>query len=105
MYKSSSPAVLTVPPEYGPWQRIYGLFRRWQRDGTWVSPRTVARAIEWLHADGYLGTVESGSTPLFRIGVLYGMDYNAPLSELVLKDGSADRVPVRLVLGAVDTHA
>ncbi|WP_258045110.1 IS5 family transposase [Streptomyces sp. SM11] len=24
-----------VPVEYGPWGRIYGLFHRWQRDGTW----------------------------------------------------------------------
>ena len=24
-----------VPPAYGPWQTVYGLFRRWQRDGTW----------------------------------------------------------------------
>ena len=24
-----------VPPQYGPWQPVYGLFRRWQRDGTW----------------------------------------------------------------------
>jgi transposase len=24
-----------VPVEYGPWQTVYGLFRRWQRDGTW----------------------------------------------------------------------
>ncbi|WSQ15138.1 IS5 family transposase [Streptomyces sp. NBC_01231] len=24
-----------VPVEYGPWSRIYDLFRRWQRDGTW----------------------------------------------------------------------
>ncbi|MEV0579391.1 transposase [Streptomyces sp. NPDC050392] len=24
-----------VPGEYGPWGRIYDLFRRWQRDGTW----------------------------------------------------------------------
>jgi transposase len=30
-----------VPPCYGSWQSAYGLFRRWQRDGTWrkVSPR------------------------------------------------------------------
>ena len=20
---------------YGPWETVYGLFRRWQRDGTW----------------------------------------------------------------------
>jgi transposase len=25
-----------VPPQYGPWQTVYGLFRRWQRDGTWA---------------------------------------------------------------------
>ncbi|MFD3586841.1 IS5 family transposase [Streptomyces sp. NPDC058683] len=24
-----------VPAEYGPWGRVYDLFRRWQRDGTW----------------------------------------------------------------------
>ncbi|MFD3663540.1 IS5 family transposase [Streptomyces sp. NPDC058659] len=24
-----------LPREYGPWQTVYGLFRRWQRDGTW----------------------------------------------------------------------
>lgn len=25
-----------LPHEYGPWQTVYGLFRRWQRDGTWT---------------------------------------------------------------------
>src|SRR3954451_3560812 len=24
------------PAWYGSWQSVYGLFRRWQRDGTWV---------------------------------------------------------------------
>jgi transposase len=24
-----------VPERYGPWQTVYGLFRNWQRDGTW----------------------------------------------------------------------
>lgn len=24
-----------VPPGYGPWQTVYGLFRRWQRAGVW----------------------------------------------------------------------
>jgi transposase len=24
-----------VPERYGPWDRVYDLFRRWQRDGTW----------------------------------------------------------------------
>lgn len=25
-----------LPTRYGPWQTVYGLFRRWQRDGTWA---------------------------------------------------------------------
>jgi transposase len=25
-----------VPPQYGGWQSVYGLFRRWQRNGTWA---------------------------------------------------------------------
>ncbi|MEU9602809.1 IS5 family transposase [Streptomyces sp. NPDC048109] len=35
-----------LPREYGPWQTVYGLFRRWQRDGTWptVLTRLQARA-------------------------------------------------------------
>jgi transposase len=24
-----------IPGRYGPWQTVYGLFRRWQRSGTW----------------------------------------------------------------------
>lgn len=25
-----------VPARYGPWQTVYGLFRRWQRNGVWA---------------------------------------------------------------------
>ena len=25
-----------VPERYGAWETVYGLFRRWQRDGTWA---------------------------------------------------------------------
>jgi transposase len=32
-----------VPDRYGPWQSVYGLFRRWQRDGTW---RTMVAALQ-----------------------------------------------------------
>ena len=32
-----------VPPAYGPWQTVYGLFRRWQRDGTW---RKILTALQ-----------------------------------------------------------
>ncbi|RPK32707.1 hypothetical protein EES39_38145 [Streptomyces sp. ADI92-24] len=24
-----------MPERYGPWDRVYDLFRRWQRDGVW----------------------------------------------------------------------
>lgn len=33
-----------VPACYGPWQIIYGLFRRWQRDGTWARVVTALQA-------------------------------------------------------------
>src|SRR4029450_9249973 len=29
---------------YGPWQTVYGLFRRWQRDGTWQRILTALQA-------------------------------------------------------------
>jgi transposase len=34
-----------VPERYGPWDRVYDLFRRWQRDGTWK------RIFELLQAE------------------------------------------------------
>ncbi|MFE2186785.1 IS5 family transposase [Streptomyces sp. NPDC059455] len=33
-----------VPERYGPWGRVYDLFRRWQRDGTWHRIFTVLQA-------------------------------------------------------------
>ena len=32
-----------IPSCYGPWQSAYGLFRRWQRDGTW---RKIVTALQ-----------------------------------------------------------
>ena len=34
-----------VPPCYGPWQSVYGLFRCWQRDGTWRKIVTALQAL------------------------------------------------------------
>ncbi|WP_420706614.1 IS5 family transposase [Streptomyces sp. BoleA5] len=34
-----------VPVEYGPWGRIYDLFRRWQRDGTWHRVLTQLQSL------------------------------------------------------------
>ncbi|AWI28521.1 IS5 family transposase [Streptomyces sp. ICN441] len=33
-----------LPTEYGPWQTVYGLFRRWQRQGVWVRLLTLLQA-------------------------------------------------------------
>jgi transposase len=33
-----------VPADYWPWQMVYGLFRRWQRDGTWAAILTALQA-------------------------------------------------------------
>jgi transposase len=38
-----------VSPQYGPWQTVYGLFRQWQRDGTWRAILTGLQA----RADAY----------------------------------------------------
>jgi transposase len=37
-------AVAGHPARYGPWQTVYGLFRRWQRDGTWQRILTQLQA-------------------------------------------------------------
>ena len=34
-----------VPSRYGPWQSVYGLFRRWQRDGTWKRLLSALQAL------------------------------------------------------------
>ncbi|NCL73370.1 IS5 family transposase [Rhodococcus sp. YH1] len=34
-----------VPDRYGPWQTVYGLFRRWQRDGVWAQVLTGLQTI------------------------------------------------------------
>lgn len=33
-----------LPVEYGHWQTVYGLFRRWQRDGVWAEILTALQA-------------------------------------------------------------
>lgn len=34
-----------VPDRYGSWAAVYGLFRRWQRDGTWARLLTALQAL------------------------------------------------------------
>ncbi|MGV5048156.1 IS5 family transposase [Rhodococcus pyridinivorans] len=34
-----------VPARYGPWQTVYGLFRRWQRAGVWAQIHTRLQAL------------------------------------------------------------
>ncbi|MXG28435.1 IS5 family transposase [Streptomyces sp. YIM 132580] len=34
-----------VPVDYGPWSRVYDLFRRWQRDGTWQRMLTQLHSL------------------------------------------------------------
>ncbi|MFD3729841.1 IS5 family transposase [Streptomyces sp. NPDC058671] len=41
-----------VPERYGPWDRVYDLFRRWQRDGTWA--RIVTRLQAEADAKGLI---------------------------------------------------
>ncbi|WP_442810442.1 IS5 family transposase [Streptomyces sp. NBC_01232] len=41
-----------VPERYGPWDRVYDLFRRWQRDGTWA--RILTRLQAEADANGLI---------------------------------------------------
>ncbi|WP_407690783.1 transposase [Saccharothrix syringae] len=41
-----------VPPDHGPWQTVYGLFRRWQRAGVWRHILTALQAR--ADADGLI---------------------------------------------------
>lgn len=41
-----------VTERYGPWDRVYDLFRHWQRDGTWA--RTVTRLQAEADAKGLI---------------------------------------------------
>ncbi|MET7774174.1 IS5 family transposase [Nocardia sp. NPDC005366] len=41
-----------VPSEYGSWQAVYGLFRRWQRAGAWSAMVTSLQAL--AEADGVI---------------------------------------------------
>jgi transposase len=43
-----------VPARYGPWPTIYGLFRRWQRDGTW---QTIHTALQAKRTEGLPGAI------------------------------------------------
>jgi transposase len=33
-----------MPERYGPWETAYGVFRQWQRDGTWAQILTRLQA-------------------------------------------------------------
>ncbi|MFI6333047.1 IS5 family transposase [Micromonospora chersina] len=48
-----------IPPQYAPWPTIYGLFRRWQRDGTW---------------DRILAALQAGGDAAGRIGWMVSVD-------------------------------
>jgi transposase len=42
-----------IPERYGPWQTIFGRFRRWRRDGTWA--RILTSLLQELEDNNRLG--------------------------------------------------
>ncbi|MFK3735195.1 IS5 family transposase [Streptomyces sp. NPDC088090] len=44
-----------VPVEYGPWGRIYDLFRRWQRNGTWRQILTRLQSLAGAEGRDHVG--------------------------------------------------
>jgi transposase len=71
-----------VPPQYGPWQSVYGLFRRWQRDGTWQRLLTALQAL--ADAAGYV---------TWDVSVDSGTARAHPHAAGARKDGAAQKEP------------
>src|SRR5947209_7322081 len=42
-----------IPEAYGPWETVYGRFRRWRRDGTWA--KILTALLDGLDQRGRLG--------------------------------------------------
>ena len=53
-----------VPAAYGPWQTVYGLFRRWQRAGVWQAVFTAVLARQ--DAAGRIGWDVSVDSTVMR---------------------------------------
>ncbi|MGY3520294.1 IS5 family transposase [Micromonospora sp. PTRAS2] len=52
-----------VPPHYGSWSAVYGLFRRWQRDGAWqrilTALQVLADAVGWITWDVFVDSTSA----------------------------------------------
>ncbi|MER6721788.1 transposase [Streptomyces halstedii] len=66
-----------VPAEYGPWNRVHDLVRRWQRNGTWH--RILTRLQSLADADG---------------AITWNLDADSPRSAALIstRPGPASRV-------------
>jgi transposase len=71
-----------VPWRYGPWQTVYGLFRRWQRHGTWA--RILTRLQARADAEGLI--------TLGRLGRLHYLP-RAPARRRCTKKGDEQKEP------------
>jgi cytochrome P450 len=68
-----------LPERYGPWDRAYDLFRRWQRDGTWKrisTPVMPAAALGAEDGETWANVVEEGlrnSPPVRHVILRYAV--------------------------------
>ncbi|MER5950329.1 transposase [Streptomyces sp. NPDC001904] len=59
-----------VPARYGPWDRAYDLFCRWQRDGTWA--RIVTQLQAGAEAKGLITWAVNVNSTACRVAVASG---------------------------------
>src|SRR2546423_15462827 len=50
-----------LPKDFGPWETVYGYFRRWRRAGVWERGMTELRQLE-RRCQGRLGEPPAGAT-------------------------------------------
>ena len=87
-----------LPKDFGPWETVYGYFRRWRRAGVWERVMTELRQVE-RRCQGRLGEPSAGAASgavleLQAIGAVAAVPglttcggTNAGVRRLVLSDG------------------
>jgi transposase len=88
-----------VPAVYGPWQSVYGLFRRWQCDGTWARLVTALQAA--ADAAGRIGwDVSVDSTVVRAHQHAAGAGKRGPGKVIFRADATASRTTTRSAVPA-----
>lgn len=89
-----------MPERYGPWERVYDLFRRWQRDGMWA--RIVTQLQAEADAKGLITRAVNVDSMVRRAHQHAAGAANRGISRKSRQEGSSSS---RLITGSGDPEA